>query len=289
MTDQNWLAEQFEDHRDHLRAVAQRMLGSTAEADDAVQKTWLRVSRAGTEGVDNLGGWLTTVVGRISLDMLRTRGTRREEPLGEANQLHSSGPGTKPGPEDNAVLADSVGSALLVVLDTLSPAERLAFVLYDMFGVSFDEIASIIGRSPAAARQLASRARRRVRGADSSPQDVAHQRAVVDAFLAASRGGDFSALLDVLDPDIVVRADAAATAMGADAEVHGADAVARTFAGRAQGAAPALIDGDAGLVWAVRGVAKVVFDLTIEDNRIVEIAMIADTTEIERLQLEMVS
>src|SRR5213079_2942567 len=217
MDEHDWLAERFEERRTHVRAVAYRMLGSLSEADDAVQEAWLRLSRSDTSGVENMGGWLTTVVARICLDMLRSRTSRREEPL-EASvpePITSREGGIDP--EQEALLADSVGLALLVVLDTLDPAERLAFVLHDMFAVPFEEIAPIVGRSPVAARQLASRARRRVRGAEPKP-DLKRQRAVVDAFLAAARGGDFEGLLELLDPDVVSRADAAAAAMGADAE-----------------------------------------------------------------------
>src|SRR6266436_3710909 len=211
MHEHDWLAERFEENRPHLRAVAYRMLGSSAEADDAVQEAWLRLSRSGTSGVENLGGWLTTVVARVCLNMLRSRTSRREEPLGVhvPEPILSREDGIDP--EHEALLADSVGLALLVVLETLAPAERLAFVLHDMFAVPFDEIAPIVGRSPAAARQLASRARRRVQGASTVPgADLTRQREVVDAFLAASRAGDFDAPLALLDPDVVLRADHAA-------------------------------------------------------------------------------
>src|SRR6266508_1167896 len=248
MDEHEWLAERFEAHRADLRAVAYRMLGDLSEADDAVQEAWLRLSRSDTRGVENLGRWLTTVVARICLDMLRLRKSRREEPLG----VHLPGPivSRQEGidPEHEALLADSVGLALLVVLDTLTPAERLAFVLHDMFAVPFEEIASIVGRSPAAARQLASRARRRVQGVAISPDaDLARQREVVNAFLAAARGGDFDALLAVLDPDVMVRADRAAGPAGALRVVRGAPAAAEqalAFA-RLVGpfARPALLNG----------------------------------------------
>src|SRR5207245_6606879 len=223
MDEHEWLAEQFEAYRTHLRAVAYRMLGSVSEADDAVQESWLRLSRSDTSGVENLGGWLTTVVARVCLDMPRSRETRREEPLA----MHVPDPivSREDGidPEHEALLADSVGLALLVVLNTLNPAERLAFVLHDLFAVPFDEIAPIVGRSPTATRQLASRARRRVQGAaTASDVDLTPQREVVDAFLAASRGGDFEALLAVLDPDVVLRADQTAVHMGTSEEVRGA-------------------------------------------------------------------
>ncbi|MGH7460911.1 MAG: sigma-70 family RNA polymerase sigma factor, partial [Longimicrobiales bacterium] len=237
----DWLAERFESNRTHLRAVAYRMLGSRTEADDALQEAWLRVSRADTSAIENLGGWLTTVVARVCLDQLRTRKSRREESIDRqvaASQENALDP------EQQALLADSVGLALLVVLETLTPAERVAFVLHDMFDLPFDEIAPIVGRSATAARQLASRARRRVQGANARPDaDRSRQRTVVDAFLAAARSGDFTALLALLDPDVVLRADAAAVLSGAEEEVLGAAAVARTFAGRASAAQPALIDG----------------------------------------------
>ena len=235
MNEHDWLADRFEEHRGHLRAVAYRMLGSLSEADDAVQESWLRLSRADTSDVENLGGWLTTVVGRVCLDMLRSRTSRREEPLGAHVPQRAVSRADGSDPEHEALLADSVGLALLVVLETLAPAERLAFVLHDMFAVPFDEIAPIVGRSPEAARQLASRARRRVRGvggregADLVPNvDLTRQRDVVDAFLTAARGGDFEALLAVLDPDVVLRFDRAALPTGASRETHGAAAVARS-------------------------------------------------------------
>src|SRR5437763_6093184 len=236
MDTQDWLTDRFEAHRAHLKAVAYRMLGSASEADDAVQEAWIRLSRAGADDVANLGGWLTTVVSRVCLDMLRSRSARREEPIDTPVPEMGPGQAAPVDPEQEALLADSVGSALLVVLETLAPAERLAFVLHDLFAVPFDEIAAIVGRSPAAARQLASRARRRVQGATADPiADRARQRAVVDAFLAASRGGDFTALLALLDPDVVLRADEAAVRTGnIAAEVRGAAAVAETFAGRAR-------------------------------------------------------
>src|SRR5438128_3193589 len=249
MDEHEWLANEFDGYRTHLRAVAYRMLGSMSEADDAVQESWLRLSRSDTSGVENLGGWLTTVVARVCLDMLRSRESRHEEPLDEhvPDPIVSREDGIDP--EHEALLADSVGLALLVVLDTLNPAERLAFVLHDLFAVPFDEIAPIVGRSPTAARQLASRARRRVQGAATVPDaDLTLQREVVDAFLAASRDGDFDALLAVLDPDVVLRVDRGAVPAGASREVHGATAVARQFSGRAQSTQPALVNGAAGAV-----------------------------------------
>jgi RNA polymerase sigma-70 factor (ECF subfamily) len=265
------------------------MLGSASEADDAVQESWIRLSRADTSDVDNLGGWLTTVVARVCLDMLRSRTARREEPL------DSAGVGrprlVAVDPEQEAVLADSVGPALLVVLETLAPAERLAFVLHDMFAVPFDEIATIVGRSPEATRQLASRARRRVQGGSPAATvpavDRARQQQVVDAFLAASRSGDFEALLAVLDPDVVVRADDAAVEMGSDREVRGAAAVAAMFAGRARAAQPALIDGAVGLVWSAGGRPRVVFDLDIRDGRIVAVDLLADPEHLDRLDVTL--
>jgi len=283
-----WLAERFESHRTHLRAVAYRMLGSPSEAEDAVQEAWLRLSRSRTSGVDNLGGWLTTVVARVCLDMLRSRKARREESL-EAHapeKIVSDADGTDP--EHEVLLAESVGLALLVVLETLAPAERVAFVLHDMFAVPFDEIAPIVGRSPAAARQLASRARRRVQGTATVPDaDPSLQRAVVDAFLAASRGGNFDALLAVLDPDVVLRADPAAVRTGAPREVRGAAAVANTFSGRARAAQPALVNGAPGLVWAPGGRPRVVFGFTISHGKIVEIDMVADPDRLRHLDLSI--
>jgi RNA polymerase sigma factor (sigma-70 family) len=282
----DWLAEQFEANRTRLRAVAYRMLGSLSEADDAVQESWIHLSRSPTSGVENLGGWLTTVVARVCLDMLRSRRARREEPLGAdlPDPVVSRVDGIDP--EHEALLADSVGPALLVVLEMLAPAERLAFVLHDLFAVPFDEIAPIVGRSPAAARQLASRARRRVQGAATVPDaDLTRQRAVVDAFLAAARGGDFDALLALLDPDVVLRADHAAVQMGASREVRGAPAVAGTFSGRARVAQPALVNGAAGAVWAPGGQPRVVFGFTLAGGKIVEIHMVAEPARLRRLDL----
>ena len=266
MTESDWMADRFEANRAHLRAVAYRMLGSTTEADDAVQEAWLRFSRSGASGVENLGGWLTTVVARVCLDILRSRRARREEPL-DLN-AHDGG-----NPEEEVLLADSVGLAMLVVLETLTPAERVAFVLHDMFEVPFDDIAPIVKRSPTATRQLASRARRRVRGADAAPPDRTRQREIVEAFLGASRRGDFSALIALLDPDVVLRADGRAVAIGAPAEVRGAAAVAQTFAGRARTARMADLDGEPGLVWSVGGRPRVVFRFTFAGDRIAGIAM----------------
>ena len=276
MSDRDLQTEQFEQHRAHLRAVAYRMLGSLSEADDAVQEAWLRLNRSG-DGVENLGGWLTTVVARVSLDMLRTRRARREEYVGTwlPEPLVAAESGGDPANE--AELADSVGLALLVVLETLTPAERLAFVLHDMFGLAFEEIAPIVDRSEAATRQLASRARRRVRGASPTPDaDLDRQREVVDAFLAASRAGDFEALLRVLDPNVVMRVDA----LGRVREpVQGAADVARGILTRgaqfAPFARPAIVNGAAGAVVASRGRTISVVGFTVVDGRIVEIDVVA--------------
>jgi RNA polymerase sigma factor (sigma-70 family) len=296
MDDQTWLTETFESRRSHLRAVAYRMLGSVAEADDAVQEAWLRLHRADTGDVENLGGWLTTVVARVCLDMLRSRTSRREEPLRDIAPEAAADQAARSDPEHQAVLAESIGPALLVVLDSLTPPERLAFVLHDMFGVPFDEIAPIVERSPAAARQLASRARRRVRGAGSATDaDPARQREVVSAFVAAARDGDFDGLLALLDPDVVVRADAAVVEAAAarpvtgaptlSRVVRGAPQVAAEFAGRARNARRALIDGAPGAVWAPDGQPRVVFDFTIVDGRVVAIDLIADPEHLDQLQV----
>jgi RNA polymerase sigma factor (sigma-70 family) len=292
MDEHNWLAKRFEADRTRLRAVAYRMLGSLSEADDAVQEAWLRLSRSDTSGVQNLGGWLTTVVARVCLDMLRSRRSRREKPLGEPQVgVHVPDPIVSRAdgldPEHEALLADSVGLALLVVLETLSPAERLAFVLHDMFAVPFGEIAPIVGRSPAASRQLASRARRRVRGAATVPDaDLNRQREVVDAFLAAARGGDFDALVAVLDPDVVLRSDRGAVPADASREVRGAPAVARRAAKeRARAARPALVNGAVGVVVAPRGRLLMVLGFTIRGGKIVEIDAIADPARLRKLDL----
>jgi RNA polymerase sigma factor (sigma-70 family) len=285
MDERDWLAGRFEAHRPRLRAVAYQMLGSLAEADDAVQEAWLRLSRADAGAVGNLGGWLTTVVARVCLDMLRARTARREEPLGPHLPDPVVGPADGLDPEQQALQAEGVGLALLVVLDTLTPAERLAFVLHDLFAVPFEEVALILDRSPAAARQLASRARRRVQGAPAPDTDRARQRAVVDAFLAASREGDFEALVALLHPDAVLRADPAAVRAGADREVHGAAAVAGAFSGRARTARPALVDGTPGAVWAPGGRPRVVFGFTIVGGRITGIELLADPDRLDRLEL----
>lgn len=300
MDKHEWLAEQFEAKRTHLRAVAYRILGSPSEADDAVQEGWLRLSRSDTSAVENLGGWLTTVVARVCLDMLRSRTARREETLDASVSALIATQGEGLDPERDLLLADSIGPALLVVLETLDPAERVAFALHDLFAVPFDEIASIVGRSPAAARQLASRARRRVQGAPADrAADRGRHREVVDAFLAASRGGDFAALLALLDPQVVLRADASAVraaqarqARGAPKlapEIHGAEAVATTLAGRAQGAQPAVIDGGAGAAWVHGGQPRAVFAFTIEDGKIVEIEILTDPARLGELDVVILS
>jgi RNA polymerase sigma factor (sigma-70 family) len=290
MDEHDWLAERFEAHRTRMRAVAYRMLGELSEADDAVQEAWLRLSRADTSDVENLGGYLTTVVARICLNMLHARKSRREEPLGTHLPEPIISPQDQIDPEQQALLADSVGLALLIVLETLSPAERLAFVLHDIFAVPFDEIAPIIERSPAAARQLASRARRRVQEAATSPDaDLARQQAVVDAFLAASREGDFEALLAVLDPDVVLRADRGAAPLGASRVVRGARAVAEgalTFAQLGRFARPALVNGAAGIVArAPDGRPFAVMGFTVTRNKIVEIDILADPQRLRQLDL----
>jgi RNA polymerase sigma-70 factor (ECF subfamily) len=309
----DWLARDFEAHRPHLRAVALRMLGSPADADDAVQEAWLRLSRSDTSDVANLGGWLTTVVARVSLDMLRSRASRREDSwdaelaelvAGSRDPRAAAGGANSPGtgdPAHEAELADSVGLALLVVLETLAPAERLAFVLHDLFGLPFEEIADIVDRSPAATRQLASRARRRVRSADidlteevvTAPAEPAppspdriRQRAVVSAFLAASRGGDFTRLLELLDPDVVMRADAAAVAMGSPVELRGSAAVAEMFRGRAQGARLAAFDDQVGAIWTLRGVPKAAFAFRVAQGRVVGIDLLADEAWLGEIGIE---
>jgi RNA polymerase sigma factor (sigma-70 family) len=288
MDGNEWLADRFEEHRTHLRAVAYRMLGSLAEADDALQDTWMRISRADASEIENLGGWLTTITARVCLNMLRSRNIRREQPLG----VHIPDPVISPEgvlqPDEEALLADSVGLALLVVLDTLSPAERLAFVLHDMFELPFEEIAPMVGRSPAAARQLASRARRRVKGAELPPSDpdLARQRDVVDAFFLAARGGDFEALVALLDPDVVLRSDFGAGRPAASRVVHGAAAVARQALMAALPTAellPALVNGAAGMVITVRGRPFAVMGFTVVEGKIVEIDAIADPERVRRI------
>jgi RNA polymerase sigma factor (sigma-70 family) len=287
MDERDWLAERFEEHRAHLRAVAYRMLGSLSEADDAVQEAWLRLSRTDAGAIENLGGWLTTVVARVSLNMLRSRKVRGEAPLGihMPDPIVDAADGTNP--EHEALLADSVGLALLVVLETLSPPERLAFVLHDIFAVPFDEIAPILDRSPAAARKLASRARLRVQGESTIPDaDLETQRKVVDAFLAAARDGDFEALLEVLDSDVVLRRDVAP--LGGSGEVRGARAVAgQALAYSRFGALmqPALVNGAAGAVAIRDGEPFAVGAITVRGGKIVEIDILADPERLSRLDL----
>lgn len=294
MNETELLAQKFEANREHLRAVAYRMLGSRSEADDAVQETWLRLSRADAGTVENLTGWLTTVVGRVCLDFLRTRKMRHEEAIGREAEAVANDDNA----ERDAALADSIGMAMLAVLNTLSPPERVAFVLHDMFNLPFEDIAIIVDRSPAAARQLASRARRRVQGRPAiSEADRQRQREIVNAFLTASRGGDFAALLAVLDPRIVLRADAAAMAASAaragqgapellTPELHGREPIAKLFHGRAKGARPALVDGSPGLVVPVGGTLVAVFEFIIENGAITEIALTSDARKIAAMALE---
>jgi RNA polymerase sigma-70 factor, ECF subfamily len=296
MEKQGWLAKDFEGNRPHLKAVAYRMLGSADEAEDAVQEAWIRLTRFESEKIDNLSGWLTTVVARVCLDMLRSRKSRKEEPL-DKQVIKDPGAGN---PEAELLIADSVGPALLLVLDTLTPTERIAFVLHDLFDLSFDEIAPIIDRTEIAARQLASRARRRVRGMKaSSLEDTHRQREIVTAFLAASREGDFSALLKLLHPDVVLRADktavkvaAANRAKGAPSftsEIRGADDVAETFKGRAAGAQLALIDGFVGATWAPSGKPVVVFAFAVRDGRIEEVDVIMNTEDLKKMEVEVIN
>jgi RNA polymerase sigma-70 factor (ECF subfamily) len=298
VSDDDWLAEQFESHRGHLRAVAYRMLGSLSEADDAVQEAWLRLHRAGAGGIDNLGGWLTTTVARVCLDTLRARKARREDvprqPGASAAESASStenggstaAPSAPADPEQEAMLADSVGLAMLVVLESLEPAERVAFVLHDLFGVAFEDIAAIVGRSSEAARQLASRARRRLRGETQVPREaLARQREVVSAFLAASREGDFDRLLSLLDPQVVFRPDLAARLGGPRQEIRGAADVAKLFSGRAQAARMALVNGEIGIVVAPRGRLLLVLVPTVASGRIVALDVVAAPDRLRELQL----
>jgi RNA polymerase sigma-70 factor (ECF subfamily) len=293
MDGNDWLARRFDESRPHLRAVAYRMLGADGEADDAVQEAWLKVSRSDTGGVENLGGWLTTVVARVCLDMLRSRRAHRAQPLGEAADAVPAAST----PESEVAFADAIGPALLVVLDMLAPQERVAFVLHDMFDLSFEEIAPIVERTPAAARQLASRARRRVRGAAAPASDVAQNRELVSAFLAASRDGDFDRLLAVLSPDAVLRADATSVRVAGayqerggpilQPEVRGAALVANAFKGRATAAMPALIDGEAGAVWAVRGQVRSAFVFTIAGGKITGIDLVMDDAHLAALDIDI--
>ncbi|HEX2470802.1 MAG TPA: RNA polymerase sigma factor SigJ [Candidatus Limnocylindrales bacterium] len=293
MNDQDWLAERFEANRSHLRGVAYRMLGSLPEADDAVQEAWIRLSRTDTSQVENLRAWLTTVVGRVCLNMLRTRRTRREASL----ETHLPDPIVSPedglDPEQEALLGDSVGLAMLVVLDTLTPAERVAFVLHDVFGVPFDEIAPIVGRTSAAARQLASRARRRVRGAPVPDVDLDDQWAVVDAFLAAARAGDFERLVAVLDPEVVLRADGGPARPGLTSLVRGAQVVAEqawTFRRFAESSTRVLVNGvPGGVAWGPDGSPFAVVALTVKGGRIARIDILADPNRLGQLDLTVIA
>lgn len=298
MDDDQWLIDRFEEQRPRLRGVAYRMLGSTSEADDAVQEAWLRVHRSGADDVENLHAWLTTVVARVCLNMLRSRDRRRESPLEEGDEAPRSTGGTAPlvgspgpaDPEQEALLADSVGLALLVVLDTLAPAERLAFVLHDMFDLPFDEIAPVVGRTTEATRQLASRARRRVRGGEPPHEDVARRRRVVEAYLAATREGDFAALVAVLAPDVELRADAAALPAGRPVVVRGADAVATSAlasAGRARTTEVALVDGEPGLVMAHDGRLAVALRFEVVDGLVTRIDVVAEPDRLARLDVAL--
>jgi RNA polymerase sigma factor (sigma-70 family) len=287
MDEQKLLAGEFEAHRARLEAVAYRMLGSLSEAEDAVQEAWLRLSRAGTGGVDNLGGWLTTIVARLCLDTLRQRKSRREEAL-EAHAPETIAAPESAEAELEAEMADSVGLALLVVLERLAPAERLAFVLHDMFDLRFDQIAPIVGRTPAAARQLASRARRRVQGTKKVDSELGARRELVDAFLAASRKGDFNALLAALDPDVTFRADEAAMRLGAMGELVGAAAVAQNFVGRAQLARAVLVDGALGVLIAPRGRPLIVFRIAFAGDKISRFDMIADPDRLRALDIALI-
>ncbi|MFG2043004.1 sigma-70 family RNA polymerase sigma factor [Dactylosporangium sp. NPDC048998] len=286
MSHDEWLAEHFERHRPQLLSAARRMLGSSSDADDAIQDAWLRISRADTSGVENPAGWMTTVVARVCFDMLRARKARQ---LAGATDAEPVADPAVADPEEQAVEADLVGVALLVVLETLTPPERLAFVLHDVFGLPFNEVAPILGRTPTATRQLASRARRRVRGAENeAPPDPTRRAAVVQAFLAASRAGDFQALLDLLDPQAEARSDAAAVSMGSQDLVLGADAVAGVFSGRAKGAKAAFIDGNPAAVWYAGGTLRVAFLFTVVDEQIEAIDMVADPDRLAAFAVELI-
>lgn len=279
VNDHSNLAAQFDAARPRLKSVAYRLLGSSTDAEDAVQEAWIRLSRSDAGEVDNLGGWLTTVVARICLDMLRSRDSRREEALETYDEPPADPSESHVEAEQEILMADSLGAALLVVLETLSPPERLAFVLHDLFAVPFDDIAQILGRTPVATRQLASRARRRLQGqstVDAHGERRRSNREIVEAFLAASRDGDFAALLALLDPNVELRADEAAIKLGAMTDIRGADAVAKTFVGRARAAEVALVGGEPGAVWAAGGRPRVAFQMRIRDGKVAAITMIAD-------------
>ena len=286
MHDDDWLTAEFEASRPRLHALAYRMLGSHAEADDAVQETWLRLRRNDPDEIQNVGGLLTTVVGRVCLDRLRSRRARPEDPVDDLATGAAPAVSQDADPLDEALLAESVGTALMVVLDRLGPAERVAFVLHDVFGVPFDDVAEILGRTPDSSRQLASRARRRLQG--SSPDgrlDLVRQRDVVDAFLRAARGGDFDALMQLLDPDVVLVPDSAAIAMGSLREMRGAEAVANALSGGARGASLAIVDGVAAFVWAPGGQIRGVVRFTLGDDRIVAIDVTGDAQRIAGLEI----
>lgn len=292
MDERTWLVERFEENRGRLRVVAYRMLGSMNEADDAVQEAWLRLSRSDESSIENLGGWLTTVVARVCLDMLRSRQSRREEPIAEPVNIPvaSSVPGSDP--EQEALLADSVGLALLVVLGRLTPAERVAFVLHDMFAVPFEEIAPIIARTPVAARQLASRARRRLQGASAVPSNLNEQRTVASAFLSALRAGDIEGLVAVLDPEVVVHLDEAAARPGAPREIRGARnwaSGAVAFAAVAKSVQPALVNGSVGLVWAPQGRLMRVVTFALKRGKIAQVEIIADRARLLELDLAVLN
>ena len=278
------LASAFETHRGHLWQVAYRMLGASSEADDAVQEAWLRLNRVDARDIENMRAWLTTVVARVCLDMLRSRASSREDSLDTDVAEAMPSNTDENNPEQEVLLADAVGLAMLVMLDTLTPGERVAFVLHDVFAMPFDEIAPIVGRSPTAARKLASRARLRIQGTPVRDTDLARRREIVDAFLAASRSGYFDALMALLDPEVMLRADAAAVRAGALEEVRGAETVAKTFAGRARFAETALVDGDVAAVWAPGGQLRVVFYFTVTDAKIVKIELLAEPERLQRLK-----
>jgi RNA polymerase sigma factor (sigma-70 family) len=285
MHDDDWLTARFEESRPRLHALAYRMLGSHAEAEDAVQETWIRLRRTDPAGIENVGGLLTTVVGRVCLDRLRARRARPEDPV-DGDGTSGTADGDAVDPVDEALLAESVGAALMVVLDRLGPAERVAFVLHDVFAVPFDEIAEILGRTSDSSRQLASRARRRLQGAaPTAGLDLVRQRDVVDAFLRAARGGDFDALVQLLDPDVVLRPDTAAVSMGSLRETHGAEAVATALSGGARGAALAIVDGMAAFVWAPGGAIRGVVQFTLRDDRIVAIDVTGDADRLAELDI----
>jgi RNA polymerase sigma-70 factor, ECF subfamily len=285
MSETDWLAARFEEHRGRLTAIADRMLGSASEADDAVQDVWIRLSRSDAQAIEHLGGWLTTALSRVCLNVLQSRRSRRELPVGTDLPEPVLNLGSRSDPEQEALLADSIGLALVIVLDRLAPEERVAFVLHDVFAIPFEEIAPIVDRTPATTRKLASRARRRVRQADAPADwDRLRQAKLVEAFLAASRSADFDALLAVLHPDVVVRADDAATEMGATRESRGAAVVAESVR-RARGARAALVNGVPSAVWMPRGNLRVLFSFTVQDERIVRIDVIADPTRLRRLDV----